>query len=47
MAATYQLTKEEKETIILYNQTNKRIIISGYDVSACLTYILEKRPSAN
>lgn len=27
----YTLTKEEKETIILYNQTSQPINISGYD----------------
>ena len=31
MPITYTLTKEEKETSILYNQTNEPILIDGYD----------------
>ena len=31
MAKVYQLTKEEKETQILYNQSSEPVIISGYD----------------
>ena len=31
MAKVYQLTKEEIETQILYNQSSEPVIISGYD----------------
>ena len=31
MSPDYTLTKAEKETVILYNQTPERVGISGYD----------------
>lgn len=31
MAKIYPLSKYEKETVILYNQSNDQILISGYD----------------
>ncbi len=31
MAKAYSLTKEEKETQILYNQSSEPVIIAGYD----------------
>ena len=46
MTEYYPLTKEEKETVVLYNQSVGRIIISGYDprLFRKLTIFAEKYP---